>query len=93
MGNGDINMNEVTLDPDGAAVQLYIQRAVQQQLADSPVRYAFTDGWPVELSALEAQEVQEAIRSYQPMYLNMHADEHERLALREVMSQSHYQKS
>jgi len=79
-------MNEVTLNPKGPAIQLFIQRAVAEQLSESPVRYAFDDGWPVHLSELEAQEVLEAVRNYGPMFYNIHGKEHKEIAVKTVMT-------
>lgn len=53
-------MNEVRLDCDNAAIQVFIETAVDRHI-DTPVAYAFNDGWPIELSFLEADEVVRAV--------------------------------
>jgi hypothetical protein len=79
-------VNEVTLDPDAPAIKQFINRAVEQNLSESPVRYAFEDGWPVHLSRLEGQEVLQAVRNCQPHFYNMHGREHKEMAVKEVMA-------
>jgi len=78
-------MNEVELDPT-PAVRRYIERAVGQNLQESPVRYPFQDGWPVQLSELEAEEVLYAVQRPEPDIGNPHGKEHRKMAMKEVGS-------
>jgi hypothetical protein len=78
-------VNEVTLDPDAPAIRRFINRAVEQNLSESPVGYAFEDGWPVHISQLEGQEVLQAVRNCEPYIYNPHGNEHKELAVKEVM--------
>jgi hypothetical protein len=80
-------MNDITLDPDARAVKVIIRRAVKQKLHDSPVRYAFEDDWPVELSYLETQEVLESVRNYRPLFYDIDVQDTKSMAIEEVMSE------
>lgn len=79
-----MSMNEITLNPQGTAIKRFIKQAVEHNLNESPVRYAFEDEWPVHLSRLEAREVLQAVRNHQPDLRNPHGDEHRDMAIREV---------
>jgi hypothetical protein len=76
-------MNEVTLDPDGAMVKAFISRAVVEQI-DSPVQYAFNDGWPVHLSTLEAEELYQAVEQTEPLITMPQSHEHKDRALKNI---------
>lgn len=73
-------MNEVTLNPASWGAQQIILQAVNANI-DSPVQYAFADGFPVALSVIEAEEVYEAVEMYQPPITQPHAAEHKEIAL------------
>lgn len=55
-------MNEVTLDCENQRIQNFIETSVDRHI-DTPVAYAFNDGWPIELSFLEADEVVRAVEA------------------------------
>jgi hypothetical protein len=76
-------MNEIQLNPEGKAVRRAIERAAEEQL-DSPVAYAFNDGWPVELTELEAEELLEAIKKLEVKLFIPRQVEHKRIAIEEV---------
>jgi hypothetical protein len=78
-------MGKITLNPDGYAIRRFIHRAVSQNLSDSPVRYAFTNDWPVTLTRLEAQELLQAVRNTQPDLRNPHGTEHKQIAIKTIM--------
>lgn len=78
-------MDEVSLDPDGAAVKAFIEYAVTENL-DSPTAYAFeeSNGWPVEMSQLEADEVAQVVQETQPHLTIPHSEEHKERAIRAI---------
>jgi len=73
-------MEEVVLNPTSWGAQQLILRAVKRKI-NSPVKYAFEDGFPVELSLIESEEVFDAVESYQPMLSHPHSEEHKEIAL------------
>lgn len=73
-------MNEVTLNPDSWGARQIILQAVNANL-DSPVAYAFEDGFPVALTLIEADEVFDAVEAYQPIVTQPHAETHKEIAL------------
>lgn len=79
------SMNEISLNPDEYAIRRFMLRAVNQNLSDSPVRYAFTYDWPITLTRLEAQEVLQAVRNTQPDLRNPHGTEHKQITIKRLM--------
>lgn len=59
-------LKQITIDFNNPALEQYIQNLAQYHLEDSPVRYAFQDGCPIQLSVMEAREVKEAFKKHQP---------------------------
>lgn len=79
-------MNDITLEPDGHAVRRLIEQAIDEH-CESPVQYAFENGWPVGMTRLEAFEVLEAVREYRPRISNIHGSEHKQRAVRHIHEQ------
>jgi|APHM01.1.fsa_nt_gi hypothetical protein len=59
-------LKQITIDFDNPALEQYVQNLAQYHLEDSPVRYAFKDGCPIQLSVMEAREAREAFKKHQP---------------------------
>ena len=73
-------MEEVVLNPTSWGAQQLILRAVNRKI-NSPVKYAFEDGFPVSLSLIESEEVFDAVASYHPMLSHPHSEKHKEIAL------------
>jgi hypothetical protein len=82
-------MNEVTLDCDDHRIQAFIETAVDRHI-DTPVEYAFENGWPIELSFLEAEEVVSAVEK-EPEFNEKHSDKERTLIyLDNELAQAHH---
>lgn len=83
-------MNEVTLDCENHRIQAFIETAVDRHI-DTPVEYAFGDGWPIELSFLEAEEVVRAVEK-EPEFNEKHSDKQQALIyLDDELAKAHHE--